>query len=617
MTVYEVYGGGKFHDHALAQLLRETEVSESGYSIVAAVGVPGAGKSTLLNQIFGTTFPEGATAAALSAHGGAESADGAGLRDQAPREGAVRASRAEPLSRSLLLAQPPRDVIVLDVDGLGAADADPTAGGMAVGADKREERARAQRKTAVDLAVALADVIVFNVRMHDLPRSRASGMRQLRSALETYLRLRAASMLSREAPNSAARHNKRLLFVAVRDFDDDDASREDVTAAFLEDFAAMWNRLTKPARFVQTRYTELFDIKLVTLPHATHRTVDFMLRVGELQRQFLDPTADLHLFRAAAYANAIPPNELALHADSVYKSLREAEREAVEALYGKEGAAAAAVNSAELEAAYRCDQISSYIFSQFLENVRTWKSRAEDGRIIENFGRDADALVNDSLAEYDKDAAAFASARSYGRKRAELRAAMLNDLRTIYAKQVLKLREVAFDRFKLALTRVQVTDRVEKDVERQIKAAEKYFVEQAELLKCRDAPRTAAAAASPAASGALAWRHDVERRALIDAMREVATERLQFARLQGAYVPIQRQPIQCSFHYLHPHPFGMDSRFDRPTHADPMRYEPNAGTRAVNTMRAASVHQGNTRIKLGGKVQPMSGGKSSDLVFRD
>jgi hypothetical protein len=118
----------------------------------------------------------------------------------------------------------------------------------------------------------------------------------------------------------------------------------------------------------------------------------------------------------------------------------------------------------------------------------------------------------------------------------------------LYAKQILKLREVAYQVFRGNLARIRINDRVEKNVNIAVKDAENYFVEKAESLRC------------PLSS----WRFDNERHELVNHMREDATERLQLARLQGNYVPPIRAPVAVAFHTLLTAPFGHDSRVPQP-----------------------------------------------------
>ncbi|KAF6001034.1 Rhd3p [Cyanidiococcus yangmingshanensis] len=148
--------------------------------------------------------------------------------------------------------------------------------------------------------------------------------------LESYLRLCAAGML-RGSGSSPSPTRKRLILVVVRDFEVEEVSKDDVSAAFQEDFGALWARMTKPSRYATSRYSELFHLEYAFMPSALLRKVDFMRRVGELQRRFLDPTADGYLFQretsgtdgSIRYACPVPIADLELHAQNVFKALRQ------------------------------------------------------------------------------------------------------------------------------------------------------------------------------------------------------------------------------------------------------------------------------------------------------
>lgn len=197
-----------------------------------------------------------------------------------------------------------------------------------------------------------------------------------------------------------------------------------------------------------------------------------------------------------------------------------------------------------------------------------------------NFGTESENLVNEMVKVYENLAEDFRGTKAFQRKEEELRENILNDLNVLYTKQLVRVRNLAYENFKNGLNRTpvrlrrfssllfppltsapsdqrpsfmvtvasfctlvygpsiidknsprhflsfrgssfQVTSRLEKTVEEKIKIAEKKFLTQAEAMKCKGAR----------------WRYETERGDFLKAMREVATERLQMARLQGSYVP--------------------------------------------------------------------------------
>jgi len=125
-------------------------------------------------------------------------------------------------------------------------------------------------------------------------------------------------------------------------------------------------------------------------------------------------------------------------------------------------------------------------------------------------------------------------------KKAELKTAILADLRSIYNRQLTKARETAFGIFRSKLIQVSVGPNVEAEVDVCIRETDTFFCEKAKAMLVAGSN----------------WRFDNERRELNAEIRESADTRLKVARVQGTYAPNARLPISLSFHYLNPKPFG-------------------------------------------------------------
>lgn len=48
------------------------------------------------------------------------------------------------------------------------------------------------------------------------------------------------------------------------------------------------------------------------------------------------------------------------------------------------------------------------------------------------------------------------------------------------------------------------------------------------------------------------WRYDGAKQMFVSSLREVSTERVQIARLEGSYIPGLRAPVNFTVHYLNP-----------------------------------------------------------------
>ena len=397
------------------------------------------------------------------------------------------------------------------------------------------------------LAVSLAGVIVLSLRFSDLTRSSASGIPELVNAVAAVLPLRKASI----APTLPSR---RLLVVAVHDYDPDLASAEDVQAVIDQQISDAFSSIKLPDGYNASKLSDIYRIETALLPNQKHFPTPYDQAIVKLRTVLLD--ADKHYTDAG-----LTPARLQESVDKVQDALGDRTTQDLPA-------------ERELSATFACNAAMQRVLEQYRSNSRTWKSTVEAGRTVPNFGTENDRLIQSSLEAYDRDAAPHASSRAFHRKKEELKSVLLSDAYALFAKQILKVREDAYQVFRAKLTRIRINDQVEKNVRGAVKFAENYFVERGESLRSKLGN----------------WRFDNERNELVNHIRDDATERLQLARLQGNYVPRMRAPIGFAFHTLLLAPFGRDSRLAHP-HADDMKqtYDPDkikqAGLMRVRAMQ--------------------------------
>jgi len=171
-------------------------------------------------------------------------------------------------------------------------------------------------------------------------------------------------------------------------------------------------------------------------------------------------------------------------------------------------------------------------------------------------------------------------------------------LNEIYEKLVSKLKEFSFQSFRESISIIQISNNIDQDIKTSIKITEKYFVSKAKLLNPFFITNS--------------WVLEKERKELLNGIREIATERLQLARLQGVYLQKSRNPISLSFHFLHPHPFGKDLRLDNFTSSDSFDFNSEPSKRA-GLMRQLIENGGNAnKLKISGDSQERS---LDDLVY--
>lgn len=404
-----------------------------------------------------------------------------------------------------------------------AADADADVAAVVLGCDALGD---SSAKESAAFVVALAGVVVHNARVADFERGPgASGVDALMEAVAGSLELRATG-------RAAVLPKERLLLVAVRDYEEEDIEKADLQAAIMEMLCAGYAGIKGlPAAYAATELEDVFSVQFTFVKSEVLCQGDFESAAAAFGRVVGDAGRN-------GFADAgMTPARVEENAIKVWSAI-DPESGAAEGLAGSGGKDLP--GERELAATFACDEIMNSVQDRYAATTRQWRATVESGRIIRDFGEESEKLITATLEKYSSDASSYRTTKAFARKKDEMRALCLADCYTLYAKQILKLREVAYQVFRGNLARIRINDRVEKNVNMVVKNAETYFVEKAESLRC-DLSN---------------WRYDNERHELVNHMREDATERLQLARLQGNYVPPIRAPVAVAFHTLLTSPFG-------------------------------------------------------------
>lgn len=481
-------------------------------AIVCALAAYGLPKSSILDRIFDTSF---------------SSADSQFGVVSALLEG----------EDSAVLAAPRNHVVVLDVEPYDGPNR------------SRDE----VRERSAAFSVALSDVFVFVIRMHEIHRPDVSGVSALRSSFTEMLMMQDDDIIS--APTKG----KRSFIVVVTDYESEVLSRQEIVTGFLQSVQELYASIVKPSRSPQ-RITELFEFEFRLLPSERFEPEGFQKALEEMQAYFLDPAADNYIFEQSAYTRD-PSVSLEDCARKIWE--RVSKEQAVDM-----------PNEKELMSTFECSNVMRKVFEKYQRNARLWRRETDGGVIIENFGTATSNMVEGTIDVYNKDAASHKGSKAFKRKRDELRDLLDADLYGLFVTQIGKLREITYRLFKDKLDGIGDDEpRLEKTVNSALKESQKYFQMNADLLRPKNS----------------AWRYDNDTKELSQQMREDATERLQRARLADyqqnsgrrgrrrrlALGPGEkpRQPIQVSFHYLDLAPFGWkDSRYEKLSVDDNLEY---------------------------------------------
>eukprot|EP00177_Eucheuma_denticulatum_P001502 GFKZ01002692.1.p2 GENE.GFKZ01002692.1~~GFKZ01002692.1.p2 ORF type:complete len:579 (+),score=78.56 GFKZ01002692.1:105-1739(+) len=493
--------------------------SDETISVLSVLSAHGVNQSKLLDQLFGTSFSS-----------------------TAPTLG-IAASFVEG-DDAAVMTEPCHHIVALDVEPYDGPHRE------------RDE----SRERAAHLSVSLSDVIMFVARMSDLHRSTSNGVSSLRSSLTEMLLLEADSIVS--SPNG-----KRAFLVVVRDHEAEVLSRQGIVTGFLHELQEMYNSIAKPPGS-PARINDLFEIEFILLPNEHLQPDEYKSAIADLQAYLLDPVSDNFLFGGGLYL-CPNPSQLGAVAGKAWMKLEEEQIQDMP-------------DDGELMSTFDCDNAMRRVFQKYQKSVRAWRRETEGRVILEKFGERASDMVEQTVAVYEKDAAAHKRSKAFKRKREELKDLLDADLYGLFVTQVARLREVTYRLFKDKLGAIgEGETRLDKAVNATLKESQKYFQVNAEALR----PKSSS------------WRYDNDMKELAAQMREDATERLQRARLADYQSGAsrrnrrfrsrdvgsgnKRQPIQLSFHYLDPAPFGWkDSRYDKLTTDDNMQFEKSVQSNA-------------------------------------
>ena len=145
-----------------------------------------------------------------------------------------------------------------------------------------------------------------------------------------------------------------------------------------------------------------------------------------------------------------------------------------------------------------------------------WKICIEEGGIIQNFGDEAEKIYMELTNIFDTETQIFKNTESYVSARSVFIESLKFLLSGTYEKLVSKLKEFSFQSFREAISSIQISSNIDQDIKISISLTEKYFVSKAKHLIPFFINNT--------------WILEKERKELLNGIREIATERLQFIR---------------------------------------------------------------------------------------
>jgi len=246
-----------------------------------------------------------------------------------------------------------------------------------------------------------------------------------------------------------------------------------------------------------------------------------------------------------------------------------------------------------------CKKTSLGLIEDFKKINEPWKICIEEGGLIQNFGGEASRAYNQLTKIFDIETRIFRDTESYLSTRSVFVESLMFVMSEIYEKLVSKLKEISFQSFREAISGIQISNNIDQDIKISITIIKKYFASKAKPMTPFFIHNS--------------WIIEKEKKELLNGVREIATERLQLARLQGAFLQKSRNPISLSFHFLHPHPFGKDLRLDNFTSSDSFDFNPEPAKRAGLMRQFVETNGNSNKFKIGGNNNESS---LDDLVYQ-
>jgi len=379
-------------------------------------------------------------------------------------------------------------------------------------------------------ALAAADVLALEVRFLDLVEQSAHGLGQLQPMLQRSVRLR------------DLRPSPKLLLLTITDFDGSAASKADVTAFVKAQLDELVASLALPAD-ASLSSADLLQLQCFFLPSKTSAPDGYEQGLESLRNALTSSSDSGYLIKGS----------LSAPASSVVSCIGAAAE--------RSPSAAGTASPAEVHAAYQCGLLAETAAREFQKGASALR-KAADASLLSDFGEQASSLVDEAVERFDADSAAFKGSAPVAAARAALAEQLQRALYGPFRKQLASLQRLTLSKLRAKVTAAKPAADIEVTMKSLLDEATASFDAQAKLLL-------------PAG---VRWTYTYERASLVETMEETATAHVQQLQVQGLYISKKgsRIPVDFSAHWLLPHPFGRDSRYDPITSSDEPAYKPQA-----------------------------------------
>jgi len=300
------------------------------YSVVAVLGCQSSGKSTLLNKLFGTDFQ---------------------VMDQ-------EKGRTQTTKGIWLSYHSGEKLVILDVEGTDSKER---------GAD----HVSFERKSGL-FSLALAEVLLVNLWMHDIGRYEAANYGLLRAVFELNLQL-----------FSKNRNVMTTLMFVIRDYNPRTTPMESLRQTLMDDLSKIWSEMSKPEEFGDVGFVDFFRIVVHTLPHYEYQFEQWEGAVENLKICFSRNNEEALVGKS--YAKAVPADGFAYYATGLWDEI---------------------IHNKDVDLPGQMQMLASFRCSEFkdnaLEQVKSSLSSLEEEVGTTSFVRRLEGVLQAAFTLYDE-----------------------------------------------------------------------------------------------------------------------------------------------------------------------------------------------------------------------
>ncbi|CAG8456477.1 RHD3/Sey1 [Gigaspora rosea] len=333
-------------------------------------------------------------------------------------------------------------VLIMDVEGTDGRE--------------RGEDQDFERKSAL-FSMATSNVIIVNLWEHQVGLYQGANMGLLKTVFEVNLQLFQA----------ARGKEKTLLLFVIRDHVGS-TPLANLSNTLTADLERIWDSVSKPEGLEHCTIKDYFDFMFTALPHKILLPKEFEQDVVKLRERFVNPNNKDFVFKPN-YSKRVPADGFHVYAEGIWDQI----------MSNKD---LDLPTQQELLAQYRCDEIATIAFENFLGKIKGYRQPIESGKIIDDLGPEMEEIRNTTIKQFDKDASRY-HAEVYKRKRQEVLQKANSQLHVFFLGQLKNLTKKAINSFN---SRVQEKLKGEYDFAEVVSSsreeAEEFFVTGANAI---------------------------------------------------------------------------------------------------------------------------------------